>query len=154
MAMTNAVGATATRRGLTSHQQANIYRWLLTDRRNISKLHHGVCVGGDADFNDMARDIGIWTVGHPPEVTKYMSDCIVDEMLEPKPYLARDMDIVLASKTLLVAPYQDFEPRSYIGSGTWTTYGYARDRKLRVVIFWPTLPFEIRPFDLEDYNGS
>lgn len=143
------VGATATRRGLTSHQIANIYRWLLSDHKRISRLHHGCCVGGDASFNDMAREIGIWTVGHPPEDTKYMSDCFVDEMLEPKPYLERDMNIVVAAKTLLVAPYQDYQPSSNRGSGTWTTYSYAEARKLRVVIFWPSKPFEIRPFDLE-----
>lgn len=148
------VGATATRRGLTSHQQAGIYRWLLSDHRHISRLHHGMCVGGDEEFNDMAREIGIWTVGHPPEDNRFLMKGFVDEVLEPKPYLARDKDIVAEVSTLFVAPFQDEEPASYRGSGTWATYGYAKASKLRVVIFWPTLPFEIRPFDLEDYDGQ
>lgn len=148
------VGATATRRGLTSHQEANIYRWLLTDHKHVSRLHHGFCVGGDEAINDMARDIGIWTVGHPPEDSRYLAKCFVDEIVPVKPYLERDRDIVDVSKYMIVAPYQDFEPDSYRGSGTWYTYGYAKSKKIRVVLFWPTLPFEIRPFDLEDYDGS
>ncbi len=144
------IGVTATRRGLNEHQLANIYRWLLADKRNISKLHHGMCVGGDELINDAARSLGIYTVGHPPIDTRLLSTCIVDEEWEPKAYLVRDMDIVMSSSTLLVAPLLNYEPSSYRGSGTWTTYGYAKDRKKRVVVFWPSKPFEIMPFDLEE----
>jgi hypothetical protein len=148
MAMTE-VGVTATRRGLNSHQLTNIFRWLLSDRRNISKLHHGKCVGGDEEINDAARSLDIYTVGHPPVNPRYLSDCVVDEEREAKEYLERDRDIVWETAVLLVAPYQNEEPSSYRGSGTWYTYGVAKENKHRVVLFWPDKPFEVRPFDLE-----
>jgi hypothetical protein len=142
------VGVTATRRGLNSHQLGNIYRWILADKKRIRKLHHGMCVGGDEEINDAARSLGIYTVGHPPTDTRYLSTCVVDEEWEPEEYLTRNRIIVNNTSELLVAPYQDEHPASIRGSGTWYTHDYAKDQKHRVVVFWPTKPFEVFPFDL------
>jgi hypothetical protein len=134
------VGATATRRGLTQgfpSQYSRIFSWLYEHQHEISELHHGVCIGGDEEINNMARMLGIYTVGHPPVNTKYMSNCVVDTMWEPAEYLARDGDIVTESDVMLVAPWQNTRPKSIRGSGTWYTHDLAVAYDLGIVLFWP-----------------
>lgn len=131
------IGVTSTRRGITSKQFSNIHSWIFEYKPHIIKLHHGVCIGGDEEINDMARMLGVWTTGHPPIDTKYMSRCVVDEMLKPKDYLNRDRDIVNVAGVLLVAPWQNEKPPTTRGSGTWYTHDYAEGHDIPTIIFWP-----------------
>lgn len=54
-------------------------------------------------------------------------------VLEPKPYLVRNKDIVNASEGMLAAPRGPEELRS----GTWSTIRYARKCRKKVLIMWP-----------------
>ena len=137
------IGATSTREGLAKSQFSSIHSWLFESSSSIGKLHHGVCIGGDEEINDMARMLDIWTTGHPPTNTMYMSRCIVDEMLEPKDFLNRDRDIVNVSRALLVAPKQNERPKTTRGSGTWYTHDYAVGHEVPTIIFWPDGRIEI-----------
>ena len=142
------IGATATRDGLTNIQKSSISNWML-EAYSISILHHGMCVGGDEQINNLALMRGWETAGHPPINKKLLSDCYVDHLFPPKDYLERNWDIVVASAVLLVAPKQRLRPRSNRGSGTWSTFSYAEILKKKAIVFWPDrVEWEEYPFHL------
>lgn len=142
------IGATATRNGLTDIQKGSISNWML-ETHSVNTLHHGMCIGGDEQINNLALMRGWLTAGHPPTDTKLLSDCYVDIKFPPKDYLDRDWDIVVASAVLLVAPWQTYRPNSNRGSGTWTTFSYAEKLRKKAIIFWPDrIAWEECPFHL------
>ena len=100
-------GFTGTRHGMSTQQFTQLRKHL--QDMEITKLHHGCCVGGDYQANYIARRLGIPTVGHPPLDTKHQADCIIDEMRKRFPYLRRNYNIVV----------------EVLRSGTWATYRYA-----------------------------
>ncbi len=113
------VGFSGTRKGMTERQYFMVRTILL----NVGaiEIHHGDCVGADAQVHDFASDKGIRTVIHPPTNPELRAFCAGDEVLTARPYLARNRDIVDACTLLVAAP-----PDKYSGrGGTFSTLRYA-----------------------------
>lgn len=127
-------GFTGTSRpsGMSSRQLKQV-RWLLA---GVMTLHLGDAVGADEQAHGEATALGIYTIGHPPDLKGRRAFCDYNEMRDEKPYLVRDKAIVAESPDGLIAA-----PRGFIevqrGSGTWATIRYARKAKRKIWIVWP-----------------
>lgn len=100
-------------------------------------LHHGDCVGADADMHGLVmanRPHARFHV-HPPNVDKYRAWCRFDEQEESKQYLVRNHDIVDASDLIIATPAEMYEVKR--GSGTWATIRYARSKQKSLIVVWP-----------------
>lgn len=116
------VGITATREGLTEWQKTALRRQLALAQATV--LHHGDCQGGDADAHEIALELGLSIIIHPPSNPSQRALCRgADITCVPKPYLQRNHDIVEACHILLAFPRTQREIQR---SGTWATIRYAR----------------------------
>lgn len=138
--MTVRVGFTGTRVGMTPDQRLTVAA--LLDDVSISWVHHGDCIGADADFHRIARAQGLKIKGHPPTEPALRAWCDFDEIAEPKPYLDRDRDIVAETAWLIATPKESVR-RSY--GGTWRTVGFASEATKPTVIVWPDGSLEREP---------
>lgn len=135
------IGFTGTRKGMTP-VQAGILKANL-ERLAPEVVHHGDCLGADAQLHDLAIDLRIRVVVHPPEDPKHRAWCDFPPGREggsivfvrrPKPYIERDHDIVDHTEMLVATPGENRERRR---SGTWTTVRYARKVKKPILIILP-----------------
>jgi hypothetical protein len=131
------VGFTGTRRGLAQAQYEALWGYVLrqTRVREYVTGHHGMCTGADDEFNSVAQDMGWRTHGHPPLDQSRMADMLVDEQEEPKEFLDRNRDIVIATQYLIACPHTVEE--QWRGSGTWQAIRYAEKLGRPVVYIWP-----------------
>jgi hypothetical protein len=125
------IGFTGTRSGMTAYQQAEVRDLLAHGWSEIilpaTMVHHGDCVGADAEFHTIARGLGVAIVIHPPTDAKLRAFCTgAFEVRERKPYLERNKAIVEQTAFLIAAPKEPNEPRAGRGQGTWSTVRYAR----------------------------
>lgn len=125
-------GFTGTQLGMTYKQGERLL--LLLKRLNTAEMHHGDCIGADAEVHVMCLDLGIRTVGHPPIVGDKRAFCSFDFEHPPLPYLERDNEIVQQSEVLFAAPK---EAKEQLRSGTWATIRYARKKGLPIFIVRP-----------------
>lgn len=131
----NTVGVTATRKGLTDHQN----RWLDYQLGRASRLRHGACVGGDETAHWFAVNRGLHIIVHPPVIEKLKMDFTgnretsIIEFQPAKPYHERNRDIVKGSDLLLALPDGPRRPHS----GTWYTVSYAEDIGVPVLVCLP-----------------
>lgn len=100
-----------------------------------TELHHGDCVGADAEAAEIARELGVAIVVHPPDDPKLraFSGRFGDTVHDPRPYLERNRAIVDATEVLIAAPAK----RAGARSGTWATIRYARARSRTTRILEP-----------------
>lgn len=142
---------TATRHGLTSHQQRKLQKLLAlqhaeSTRHGISLVfHHGGCVGGDTEAHWMAKRIGIKTVVHPSNVEAAQGDIGPagdHELRAPKPPLERNRDMAGETELAFACPRG---MRETLRSGTWATVRYNHKKANRIIIVWPN-------GDTETYN--
>jgi hypothetical protein len=113
--------------GVTGSQQKRPQRTIdrlraLLIEWGASELHHGDCVGFDAQAHEVAVSLGIRTVIHPPENPKARAFCEGDEVRSPLPYLDRNKNIVRETERMIAAPRGPEELRS----GTWSTVRFAK----------------------------
>jgi hypothetical protein len=129
------IGFTGTRQGMTPMQREVVRRVLL----HATEVHHGDCVGADAEVHELALAGGLDVVIHPPNDAKLQAHCDGALMvLPPKSYLARDRDIVDETDLLVATPKELKESRApRRSSGTWYCVRYARRIGRRVLIVWP-----------------
>lgn len=125
------VGFTGTREGMTRRQQDQVHRLLIDS--GCSEFHHGDCVGADAQAHALAEDLGLRIVIHPPDDPEHRAWRLACIVRDPKPYLARNRDIVNGCDLLIAAPRAP-EARH---SGTWSTVRYARKRAIRIEVVYP-----------------
>ena len=134
------VGFTGTRDGMTDEQRRAFIAWAKT--AGATELHHGCCLGADADAVNVflsAADLGFTrplVVAHQPAKKAMLSNeafMLSDRRQAPLDYLVRNRNIVDASEILVACPKGPEEQRS----GTWSTVRYARKQGKRVLIFWP-----------------
>lgn len=117
-------GFTGTRQGLTDEQKAVLPRLLMA--LDVTRLHHGDCVGADDEADEIARGLGISIVIHPPDNPIDRAFCMKretepeqDEIKDPLPYFVRSNEIVREGEDGLIAcPREDHEINR---SGTWYT---------------------------------
>lgn len=130
------VGFTGTRQGMTVAQFKSLQGFLeaLTRRYGEGWLHHGDCVGADAQAHDIACGLSWNTVAHPPVRDTYRAFKTATESRPPQDYLVRNQDIVREVEILLAAPQTSKEE---VRSGTWATIRRARRAEKTCFIFYP-----------------
>jgi hypothetical protein len=124
------LGFTGTRHGMTEAQHAETKRRLV----GAEKLHHGDCIGSDEQAHEIAGELGIYRISHPPKDSRLRAFCDAEEVREPKDYLPRDYDIVDESQELIATPSTFHE---VLRSGTWTTIRYATQQGKPLTIIFP-----------------
>src|SRR3972149_10599348 len=122
------VGFTGTRHGMTIEQRSTLENLIeLWWPSVMYDFHHGDCVGADeqaaAIFTAQRRGE---IIVHPPIDNRLRAWC-EGTILEPKPYLDRNRDIVDASDLLIVAPGGGREAPT---GRTWYTARYARSKRV------------------------
>lgn len=129
------VGITATRCGLTGQQADTLSRilggcwgW------DVSAIHHGDCLGGDADADAIAAALGIRRVSHPPTNDVLRAHCAAEHVMIAEPYLTRNRAIVLATFPLIALPAYAVEAQH---GGTWSTVHYARNIGRALTLVFP-----------------
>lgn len=108
-------------------------------------VHHGDCMGADAEVHEEATYLGLETYGHPPTDERLRAFCLTTYSAEPRPYLERDRAIVEACDELLAAPAEALDPGH---GGTWYTVRYARKVGRAVTVVLPrgtVTRYEARP---------
>jgi len=139
------VGFTGSRAGLTDAQKntvAQLLKWIKPD-----EVHHGECVGADANFHEIVRGVlpQCHIIGHPPLMVTYHASLKGYYREEKrKGYLKRDNDIVDACDILIGCPkigrtFQVVERTAlnpYRG-GAWYTINYAQKVGKEIVIVKP-----------------
>lgn len=126
------VGVTATRQGATVAQLDRAIEFL--SEWPPPELHHGDCLGGDADLDAVAVALGIPRVVHPPTNAALRAFCVGEVILSPETYKVRNQRIVLATGVLLAFPAIAEEQKF---GGTWGTVRYARSRGRPVIVVLP-----------------
>ena len=122
------IGFTGTQKGMTL-QQKDVFSKLLI-KINANELHHGDCIGADADAHDLfTGEIHI----HPPDNSSkraFKKGIIYQE----KSYLDRNKDIVNNCDILIATPKSETEE---LRSGTWSTIRYAKKIQKTIFIIYP-----------------
>lgn len=114
------IGFTGTQRGMTEAQIETITDILFV--HEPAWVHHGDCIGADAEFHDLARNAGARVHIHPPDNPSKRAWCVGDKVSPELPYLQRNKRIVASSDLLIAAPGESEEQ---LRSGTWSTWRYA-----------------------------
>lgn len=129
------IGFTGTRYGMTPRQRETLKLYLKRNPIQTS-YHHGDCIGSDEEFHNILELLGhkLNIIIHPPKNDSKRAFCKGGIILEPKPYLERNKDIVDESDILLATPAENNEQ---IRSGTWSTIRYGHKRKKQVFIIYP-----------------
>jgi len=136
------LGFTGTSRGMTQRQRATV-RYLFNELQ-LTVLHHGDCVGADAEADFVAHELSAKVIVHPPSDPKLRAYCeprdLAPDAPRPKPYLARNKDIALRAVDGLVAAPKEMS--EVLRSGTWSTVRYARKLGRRVWLVFPDGTFK------------
>ena len=130
------LGVTGTREGLNATQVDYLIKYLKANKSEITHLHHGDCVGADADVHKLVRhhvpDAKI--VVHPPDYDNNRAFCNGDETKKVLPYIVRNKKIVKASTMMLAFPVGRMELQR---SGTWATIRYTKQKTtVPITIVW------------------
>ena len=131
------IGFTGNRYGITSEQKDQIISIL--DKYNNIIVSHGDCIGSDTDFHNLCINyrnlhtnkkitINIFPPNNPKLRAFNQGDLLMDE----KPYLQRNLDIIKNSSILIAVPID--KNKEELRSGTWSTIRNARKRKLTIYI--------------------
>lgn len=130
--MTLVVGFSGSRNGMTEAQSTMV--WECLKRLRPEKLHHGDCVGADAQCHELALREGIEIYVHPPKNEKLRAFCQGGVVLESEDYLPRNRHIVNVVELLIAAPSTSSHDH---WSGTWYTINYAKKRRKTTFIVLP-----------------
>lgn len=125
------IGFTGTRVGMSGFQEIVLRDFLINE---ADELHHGDCIGADAEADAIARQLNIPIIIHPPIDPRKRANCYQpgDRIWAEQDYLTRNRDIVDNTDELIAAP-RDHEHEE-LHSGTWSTIRYAQRRGKKVTI--------------------
>ncbi len=126
------IGFTGARRGMRFDQKQVV--WKLLSKLCPDKVHHGDCVGSDANFHQVARQMFFYVVRHPPIDLEQRAFCDFDEDRSAEEYLHRNRNIV-DETDLLIAVSRSTE--EILRSGTWSTIRYAHSQHKPIYIVLP-----------------
>lgn len=129
--MVGTLGFTGTREGMTTAQYRQFGCIIATSPPAL--FRHGDCIGSDAQAHGLVRTTRAIIHVHPPTNPANRAFCNGDVIWLPRPYGARDRDIVNRCDRLVATP----KGPEYLRSGTWTTIRYARRIGRPVTIIWP-----------------
>lgn len=127
------VGFTGTRNKISREQYLALAEFL--DGLGEFELHHGDCVGADAEAHEISTQLPCQIIIHPPikkELRAFCSDAF--QIRETQNYFARNRQIVLETELLVACPRLMNEERE---GGTWYTINYARKLGRKIYIIWP-----------------
>ena len=124
------VGFTGTRLGMTKAQTLQLADYFLSCMGSINDVHHGDCLGADAEFHVISRPYAIVIHAHPCNIPKMRAYCDADIIHDPLPPLVRNDVIVAHSDILIAAPAQNNE---IVRSGTWATIRRARKAGIEIL---------------------
>ena len=134
--MTLHIGFTGTQAGMTGDQLTAVSYLLQSWRASMldeAWLHHGDCVGADAQAHSVARQWNYSVHLHPPIKESRRAWCDFDVCEDPRDFLDRNHDIVDANAGLIGAP----RAPETLRSGTWATLRYAHKLGKPVFVVWP-----------------
>jgi hypothetical protein len=97
-------------------------------------LHHGDCVGADAEAHDIAVALGWAAVIYPSNKDELRAWKSAPDIRMPRSPLSRKNDIVRAVELLIAVPAKSMEQRR---SGTWPTVRFGIKLKRPVQIIQP-----------------
>lgn len=134
------VGFTGTQDGMNELQIfrcTHLMDWLR--KKGYEVLHHGDCIGADAQADYLWHSLDGKTCIHPPIVAAKCAFCALqngDTICIPEEYLSRNKWIVDQTSRLIVTPKTTTE---VMRSGTWSTFRYAMQPKLKrpIHLIWP-----------------
>lgn len=124
------VGFTGSRHGMTAHQAETLRTLLSHDR--WGEIHHGDCVGSDAQAHGIARQMGIAVVVHPPKHWNWRAGLEGDKTFPPSGYLDRNRDIVNMTDALIATP-KSVDGMSVGGTGYTVRYALYIGRPVFVI---------------------
>lgn len=128
------IGVSGTRKGWTDAQKDKFQAYCLITQ-SISILHHGDCVGVDAQACAFAQSLGIHTISHPPINEDHRAHTEGNAIvLQAQKYMQRNRDIVHSVEFMLFVP-SDSEMRKT--GGTWLTYHASDQMKMPLMLIWP-----------------
>jgi hypothetical protein len=141
--MDRKVGFTGTSAGARPEQLREVEEHLAKLREEgFDEFHHGLCIGADEQAARIASKLGYRVVAHPglandPTNLEYRSEFAQnDEVLEAKPFIDRDRDIVDVTEHIVATPRTRIDETPSL-SGTWATVRYARKREKPVCLILP-----------------
>jgi hypothetical protein len=124
------VGFTGTQNGCTMRQKEALRK--LVQSLPIEELHHGDCIGADAQVHTMLPRDKVHI--HPAIVdSSKRAFCKGAVSYPPAPPLDRNKHIVDSTEMLIACPKASEELRS----GTWSTVRYARKCGRPIKVVWP-----------------
>lgn len=126
------IGFTGSRTGTTTAQLHALRGWLLT--YDVATFHHGCCVGADTMANNVAQELGLLVVFHPPLDMSQASDLSAypGEWRKAQDYKTRNKAIVEETDLLIAMP--GMSEQSGVRSGTWQTVRMARRVSKPIVV--------------------
>ncbi len=130
-----ALGFTGTQIGMIPEQKEMLAKFLRQGDWEV--LHHGDCVGADADAHAIALENNLMVTVHPPLDPKLRAFCTAGArvgILVARDYLVRNHAIVDACEELVATPKRT---REELRSGTWATVRYAVKAGKSVTLIWP-----------------
>jgi hypothetical protein len=119
------IGFTGTRKFLSVVRRESLRNYLENLQKTTTlplEFHYGDCIGMDAIAFEVARDLGIKTICHPPLGERYRAFTEADVILSEKEYIARNHDIVDICDMLIAMPKNP--EKEELRSGTWATIRY------------------------------
>lgn len=135
------IGFTGTRHGMNILQIAAVTDIVrdASDWHDHIDAHHGDCRGADAGFHaivQVLRGHASWSIiVHPATRSEYRAFCQGGNILKPKPFMARNQDIVDTSTVMIAAPAEATEQQR---GGTWATIRMARKAGKPLAIVLPS----------------
>ncbi len=144
------IGFTGSRKGITVAQAETLERFL--NQLSVTEVHHGDCVGADAELHQLSFRLSLNNIIHPPADARYRAYSKgASRNCTPLEYLVRNKNIVMSTDVLVAAVQGDERQRS----GTWATVRYARKLKHPIAIVDATGQLRCEgdfPIPLEDVN--
>lgn len=132
------IGFTGNRYGLKPEQEEQIK--LLLDKYDNIIVSHGDCVGSDTEFHNICinyknthSDKKITIYIFPPNNPKLRAFNKGDVLMEERPYLERNLNILKNSSILIACPID--KNKEELRSGTWSTIRQARKLNIDTYIF-------------------
>lgn len=140
--MSETIGFTGTRSGLSKEQVFELSRLFVINSELYDTFLHGDCIGADAEADNIAYSLGYAIKMRPCTFHSMRAYCRSGIIVaEPMPPLERNKLIVGDSKLMIACPKELKEVRR---SGTWATIRHSIRTGTRLTIIYPDGSLEIK----------